>query len=103
MKKIKDYLSSLDRRELEELRTKVMIAFFIGLFCWLGGAILMLLLPGSLLISFVSWAGKVVFWVGLIIYLVSGVGCMFIPTSKKKGKKKIKIIDTDDEDINLRG
>ena len=92
---IKKWLSSLDREKLEGIRTKCMIAFFIGLFCWLGGALLLLLIPNSWLLSSVSFLGKIVFWVCLIAYILSGIAFLLIP-SKKWNKR-------DEEDIpNLR-
>ena len=106
MKKI---LSKLNKPVLEEWRTKIMIAFFIALFCWLGGAVLGLLLPKSWLIEFILKAGKTVFWIGLIAYILSGIVCLFIP-SKREDKKlrppsdeEIREIEESYPDRNLRG
>lgn len=80
---MKKFLSELNKPVLEEWLTKIMIVFFIALFCWLGGAVLGLLLPESWFIRFISGAGKTVFWIGLIAYILSWVVCLFIPSKRK--------------------
>lgn len=106
---MKKFLSELNKPVLEEWLTKIMIVFFIALFCWLGGAVLGLLLPESWLIKFISKAGKTVFWIGLIAYILSWIVCLLIP-SKREDKKlrppsdeEIREIEESYSDRNLRG
>lgn len=106
---MKKFLSELNKPVLEEWLTKIMIVFFIALFCWLGGAVLGLLLPKSWLIKFISGAGKTVFWIGLIAYVLSWIVCLFIP-SKREDKKlrppsdeEIREMEESYPDRNLRG
>ncbi len=68
-----------------------------------------LLLPKSWLIKFISGAGKTVFWIGLIAYILSGIVCLSIP-SKREDKKlrppsdeEIREIEGSYPDRNLRG
>lgn len=91
---MKEFLSKLDRSTLEEWRTRLMVAFFIALFCWIGGALLGLLLPHSWLMKAISVLGKIVFWIGLIGYLVTGVICFFVKGSRKSFR------DLSDDDID---
>ncbi len=100
MDRIKEWLGTLTREKLEDYRVKLMIAFFIGLAFWGGGAILLLLFEGSWLLSLLSGLGKIVFWVCLIGYLVSGVACLFV-SSKGFGKNK-RVDDGSDVRISVR-